>query len=232
VTDITRVAGDPGTLPFCLALSGCETRQIWKAYADRTRRVIFGMAFLLVFGGGSAACFRYFGVVRVVRFPSLNARADQKQTVTLRKVERRTWTIRVVPDVAPSIDGQSRDRATKPRQQMSTSSGRRGAALRSAVTPIPASSAMTYFERVVLKRWRSSAPIARMIPRRTICRPHRVKPTPPIRSRRTMLPIEQRPPLVQTSNPCGSAVSPSSDHGLPNLRSHSPTLNMRLEPDV
>jgi hypothetical protein len=104
--------------------------------------------------------------------------------------------------LAPSMIARAGIRSTKPRPANDVVIRAVAVLLcRSAVTPIPTESATSLFRSAVLKKCRSSEPKARVIPLRTICSPQRSRATPPIKSRITMLPIEQRLTLVQTPQP-------------------------------
>src|SRR5258708_2228366 len=63
---------------------------------------------------------------------------------------------------------------------------------KSAVRPTPAANAAKRFLKAPARSRRRSGPNARSIPLWTMCRPHSSSDTPPIRSRRTKLPMTVR----------------------------------------
>ena len=102
----------------------------------------------------------------------------------------RTCTISVVPTLAPSMIASAGTSPTSP-SAVKELVIRAVAVLlcSSAVRPIPAVKAVKRLLRAPASNWRRSGPNARRIPLWTMCRPHNSSATPPIRSRRTTLPM-------------------------------------------
>jgi hypothetical protein len=145
---------------------------------------------------------------RNVTSPTMN-----RTGATAEILKDRTCTISVVPTFAPSMIASAGTRLTTP----STASDvvmRPVAVLlcNSAVRPSPAPNAVKRFWRALPRKRRRSGPHARITPERTICRPHNSSATPPIRSRRTMLPIATHlvliPRLGMAQHACPRSVIP------------------------
>ena len=102
----------------------------------------------------------------------------------------RIWTISVVPTLAPSMIASAGTRLTRPSAVKELVIKAVAVLLcSSAVRPMPAANAAKRFFSARASSTRRSEPNARRIPLWTMCRPHNSSATPPIRSRRTMLPM-------------------------------------------
>ena len=105
-----------------------------------------------------------------------------------------TWTISVVPTLAPSMIASAGTSATRPSAANELAISAVAVLLcNSAVRPRPAANAVKRLRSAFDNSRRRSAPNARKMPLWTMCRPHSSSATPPIRSRRTMLPISPNP---------------------------------------
>ncbi len=102
----------------------------------------------------------------------------------------RICTISVVPTLAPSMIASAGTRLTRPSEVNELVIKAVAVLLWSrAVRPRPAAKAVKRLFSAFASNRRRSGPNARRIPLWTICRPHSSNATPPIRSRRTMLPM-------------------------------------------
>ena len=101
-----------------------------------------------------------------------------------------TWTISVVPTLAPSMIASAGTRPTSPSAANELVISAVAVLLcSSAVRPMPAAKAAKRLLSAFASSSRRSGPNARRIPLWTMCRPHSSSATPPIRSRRTRLPM-------------------------------------------
>ena len=101
-----------------------------------------------------------------------------------------TCTISVVPTLAPSMIASAGTRLTRPSAVNELVIKAVAVELWSrAVRPMPAANAAKRFFSALASSARRSGPNARRMPLWTMCRPHSSNATPPIRSRRTRLPI-------------------------------------------
>ena len=106
-----------------------------------------------------------------------------------------TCTIRVVPTLAPSMIASAGTRLTRPSEVNELVISAVAVLLWSrAVRPRPAAKAVKRLFSALPSRRRRSGPNARKMPLWTMCRPHSSNATPPIRSSRTMLPMNVRLP--------------------------------------
>jgi hypothetical protein len=105
-------------------------------------------------------------------------------------LKERTWTISVVPTLAPSMIASAGTRLTTP-SAVSDAVMRPVAVLlcMTAVKASPAANAVKRLRSALPRKRRRSGPNARNTPLRTMCRPHSSSATPPIRSSRTIDPI-------------------------------------------
>src|SRR5665213_1228780 len=123
-----------------------------------------------------------------------------------------TWTISVVPTLAPSMIASAGTRLTRPSAAKELVIRAVAVLLcNSAVMPMPAAKAAKRFFSARVSSTRRSGPNARRIPLWTMCRPHSSSATPPIRSSRTRLPIGLRFPnlsrtLKLSANDLGSTL--------------------------
>jgi hypothetical protein len=101
-----------------------------------------------------------------------------------------TCTISVVPTLAPSMIASAGTRLTRPSVVKELVMSAVAVLLWSkAVRPRPAAKAVKRLLSALPSNWRISGPKARRIPLWTMCRPHSSSATPPIRSRRTIVPM-------------------------------------------
>jgi hypothetical protein len=109
---------------------------------------------------------------------------------TAEMLNDRTWTSSVVPTLAPSMIASAGTRLTRPSVVNELVISAVAVLLcNSAVKPTPAPKAEKRFRNAPPSSVRRSEPNARKMPLWTMCRPHSSNATPPIRSRRTMLPM-------------------------------------------
>ena len=105
-----------------------------------------------------------------------------------------TWTMSVVPTLAPSITARAGTKSTWPAVTKEAVINPVAVLLcSSAVTNIPAKNAKKRLRSARPMNRLRSAPKARTIPLWTMCRPHNSKATPPVRSRSIMLPMPSPP---------------------------------------
>ena len=117
--------------------------------------------------------------------PTMNSTGATAETLN-----DRICTISVVPTLAPSMMASAGTRLTSPSEVNELVISAVAVLLWSrAVRPRPAPKAVKRLRRALASSRRRSGPNARRIPLWTICRPHSSSATPPIRSRRTRLPI-------------------------------------------
>src|SRR5579864_1371397 len=101
----------------------------------------------------------------------------------------RTWTISVVPTLAPSMMARAETRSTEPPLASDAVISPVAVLLCStAVASAPAPKARKRFRSAVPRKRRRWGPKARTMPLWTMWRPHSSSATPPIRSSRIMLP--------------------------------------------
>jgi hypothetical protein len=130
-----------------------------------------------------------------LRAPERNATRPmiKRAGATAVMLKDRTWTIRVVPTFAPSMIANAGTRPIMPLAANEAVMSPVAVLLwRSAVNPAPTPKAAKRLESALSNTRRRSDPNARTIPLWTMCRPQSSNATPPIKSRRTIVPI--RPP--------------------------------------
>ena len=102
----------------------------------------------------------------------------------------RICTISVVPTLAPSMMASAGTKLTRPFDVKELVISAVAVLLwSSAVRPRPAAKAVKRLLRPLASSERRSGPNARRIPLWTMCRPHSSNATPPIKSRRTIVPM-------------------------------------------
>ena len=105
-------------------------------------------------------------------------------------LKERSWTISVVPTFAPSRMASAGTSPTRPcAVNEAVMSAVAVLLCNRVVRPSPAANAATRLPNAFDRRWRRLEPNARRMPLRTMCRPHSSNATPPIRSRRIIVPI-------------------------------------------
>ena len=125
------------------------------------------------------------GPVRNATRPMMN-----RTGATAAILNDRICTISVVPTLAPSMMASAGTRLTRPSDVNELVISAVAVLLWSrAVKPRPAAKAVKRLFRPFASNRRRSGPNARRMPLWTMCRPHSSSATPPIRSRRTMLPM-------------------------------------------
>ena len=125
------------------------------------------------------------GPLRKATRPMMNSTG-----ATAEMLNDRICTISVVPTLAPSMMASAGTRLTSPSEVNELVISAVAVLLWSrAVRPRPAPKAVKRLLSAFASNRRRSGPNARRIPLWTICRPHSSSATPPIRSRRTRLPM-------------------------------------------
>ena len=131
-----------------------------------------------------------------VFFPQLKPikPARKKIGATAETLNESTWTISVVPTFAPSmIESAGRSATNPPAANEVVIRAVAVLLCRRAVATRPARNAVKRLRSAVASTRRKLLPNARMIPVRTMCRPHRSRATARIRSRRIMVAITRGP---------------------------------------